>query len=421
MSRSPQAQPEISASQDRVPVATILLQRRLDDPDTGSAVYLLNLMERLVDCGFTIRIVVAPVAGFGSIPISRPADCFTGRSCEIVWPGSIRIGNLFISTRHHAWIRAAKRGLAQARWILRGRKGPRPAFRSGIGGAPSDADIDRMTKVANRVRSTITVAEYSSLAPLLERCDTRVKAVLLHDLFSTRADSFRAAGLKPDHRDISLQTELKWLQSADLCLHASFGDFQRLVAKLPDKRHIWLPPKIHLRQTDRSGPLRAVFIGVRHGGNLDALDLLLTDIWPAVHAAVPGAELWIVGEICQAIDKPPPGVVLRGHVRDLAGIGGPNAIGLAPIRAASGISIKIATYLELGMSVLASKEAAEGYGGLLDDLLILAETPEEFSERLIAMLSDPCIREQAARATLKAEMRVSDTTFQAYLSDLARQ
>ena len=188
---------------------------------------------------------------------------------------------------------------------------------------------------------------------------------------------------------------------------------------LPGKRHVWLPPPVRVRKVTARGAPRAVFMGVRHGGNQDALELILAEIWPAVRRALPEAELWVVGEIGDDLLDPPEGVRLIRRVEDTAEIGGPDAVGLAPIRAASGVSIKIASYLELGMSVLASPKALEGYGAALDDLVVQAEDPAEFSAKLIALLSDTCLREETAqRSAENVAARVTSQQFERYLREL---
>jgi hypothetical protein len=417
------------------PIATLLVQRRLDDVRSGSGVYLLGLIDRLLAAGFRVRIVVAPLAGFGSRPASRPSAAFGKRGCEIVWPGTLRIGNVFVSCGVAVWRRSLKLVLERLRWAVGGRRGPRPSVPSSLGRMPRGPELERLLAAVNEVASVIVVAEYSSLAPVLSQCQTGARAVLLHDLFSCRAASFREVGLVPDHEPVSLAVELDWLSTADLLLYASAAEASRITEHLPDKRHIWLPPQVHAgpdaeaipgpaaARVRKPGRPRAVFLGVRHGGNLDAINLLLGEIWPRVRHAMPAAELWIAGEISDVVadlpEGPPPGVRLIGPVDDTAELGGPDAVGLAPVRAASGVSIKVATYLSLGMSVVACSRALEGYGGELDDLVMKADGVEAFAAATVALLSDAGLRAQKAQSGAAAlAARLDHAEFEAYLASL---
>ncbi|WP_428929744.1 glycosyltransferase [Marinibacterium sp. SX1] len=409
----------LSSTCEHSRIATILVHRRLDDPESGSGVYLLGLIDQLARAGFEIRIILAPVTAFGSRPISRPAAIFRKKTHKILWPDSLRIGSWFVSTRAAVWKRAIRRGLALAHWRILRPRSPRPSFPSCLGSPLGPAEIAQLAGAANAGTSALVVAEYSSLAPVLAHCHQGKRAVLLHDLFSLRADSFASAGLAPDHTAVSFETEIGWLQNADTCIYASASEARRLSPHLPGKRHIWLPPQVRLRKVRPGGKPYAVFLGVRHAGNTDALNMLLNDVWPTVRRRLPDAELWIAGEISDDVRDAPEGVRLLGRIKDLSDIGGADAVGLAPARAASGISIKIATYFELGMSVLATPKALDGYDGRLDGLLVQASDAADFSNKLVSLLSDPCLREASARRGYEEiTRRIGDTGLETYLQSL---
>ncbi|MEL6520623.1 MAG: glycosyltransferase family 4 protein, partial [Pseudomonadota bacterium] len=370
-------------------VVKVLIHRRLDDSLSGSAVYLLACLNCLEEAGFQVELVIAPVAGFGSKPFSIPSHAFklTGRS--IRWPGTIRVGRVYVSINPAVWVRAWKRVLNQIAWILKGRKEFEvPAIPSSLGKPPSPADQKAMIAEVNSSDCDVALAEYSSLAGLLGKCRAEKRAVLLHDLFSERGSSFVRAGLTPDHETITLEDECQRLEHVDLCIHASVKEAQLLCGKLPNRRHVWLPPKAAVQSLPEQGPLRLVFIGVRHGGNQDALKMILENIWPEIYKQRPETELWIVGEISDVVHRHHPGVKVLGRVEDLCTVGGPSAIGLAPERAVSGISIKVTTYLNLGMSVLTTPDVLEAYGHALDDLVETAEDTKQFVDRAIALLDD---------------------------------
>ncbi|MEO1308530.1 MAG: hypothetical protein AAFV38_11565, partial [Pseudomonadota bacterium] len=104
---------------------------------------------------------------------------------------------------------------------------------------------------------------------------------------------------------------------------------------------------------------------------------------------------------------------------DLCTIGGPSAIGLAPERAVSGISIKVTTYLNLGMSVLTTPDVLEAYGHALDDLVETAEDTKQFVDRAIALLDDRDARLKRAeqvRGMLHYRLNTGDLV--QYLSDV---
>jgi hypothetical protein len=373
----------------------LLIKRRLDDSASGSAVYLLDFLRCLTDSGFAIHLVIAPEAGFGNNPLMPLDPAFERVANSIVFPGSIRIGRLRISLSWRVWTRAA----GALRRVLRAAvaRADEQAILSRLGKVLATSELAALTAAANRLPADLVVAEYSSLGPALAACTAPCRAVLLHDLFSLRAQSFFAQGLDPDHVVIPIEVEAARLASANLCLYASISEQRALEPFLPGAEHVWLPPRPPCAEPpDGGGTPRVVFLGVQHGSNADALELLLQEIWPGVRRAVPEAELWVVGEIGSLVDAPPEGVRVLGRVDTLAGLGGPDAIGVAPNRVGSGVSIKITTYLGLGMVVLALPTALDGYDGQLDDLVVIAPDVETFRTELVALLRDPARRRAIA-------------------------
>ncbi|WP_372575079.1 glycosyltransferase [Ruegeria jejuensis] len=368
--------------------ATILMHRRINNLQSGSGVHLMCLCTCLADADYEIRIVLAPITSFGRIPFCKPDRILADRSITVDWPGTVQIAGVYFSTRLTVWMKALRRAAIQVlsvprRW-LGGAHQPYPSDLSKVLEPPEAREVQ---EAANRVPGDLVVAEYSSLAPLLGGCSSRKRAVLMHDLFSSRARSFQQAGRTPDHIPISVEQECDRLRQADLCIHASQIEAGQLQQKLPDIRHIWMRPVLADNKGTADGAPRVVFIGVSHGGNRAALDLILTEIWPRVRAEVT-CELWIVGEISQWVTDRPEGVRCFSFMEDLRVLGNGNTIGIAPMLVTSGISIKIGTYLELGMRVLTFNKTLEAYGDTLDGLVTAVDTPEEFASTLIAMLSD---------------------------------
>ncbi|MFQ6550853.1 hypothetical protein AAD018_000740 [Aestuariibius insulae] len=320
------------------------------------------------------------------------------------------------------WRRAAYRLGRQMLWLLKGRReAERPSIPSTLGLPPETGEAARTVAAVNAVRSQLVVGEYSSLAPLLRDCQADAKAVLLHDLFSMRSKAFIDAGLPPDHASPSFEEEAARLADVDLCIHASATEAAALEERLPNCRHIWLPPKISANIPDPAPSMKAkvVFIGVKHGGNFDALDAILNEIWPEVHKARPEAELWIVGEIAEMIQTAPPGVILKHRLESLLDLAGPDTIGFAPTRVMSGISIKLATYLELGCCIVCHSKTLDAYGGRLDDLVSHAETEQDVVALLIRLLDDPDLRkDKAGRAARLARERLNNCDLVAYLETI---
>jgi hypothetical protein len=253
----------------------------------------------------------------------------------------------------------------------------------------------------------IVVAEYSSLGPLLvDLASVPNRAVLLHDLFSLRAEQFRANGIAPDFTEVSREEEAQRCRASTVNFYASNNELHVLSPLLPGAKSIWLRPEPPVHKVQESeAPPHAVFLGTRHAGNSDALKHLIDDIWPRVLEARPDAVLKVAGSICAELtpeQAATQGVEKLGRVASLTSISGSRAIGLAPTRLASGVSIKVAEYLILGMPCVVYPVALEGFLDVLDDLVVVADGPQAYADRVVELLADAVQRERMSAKGLAA-------------------
>lgn len=377
----------------------MLVARQLDDMNAGNTAYLLVLLRTMTRGGLAVRIVFSPRRSFGNRPFMRIHPLVLAQISDVVCPQSIRLGKVYLSLSPAVWGRFTVRLLQE---IAR-RTGGSAVVKSKLSEPLDPAEASDLASASSRRPCSLTIAEYSNLARVLDQIATGGrKAVFLHDLFSLRASAFRSRGERPDHADITLEEEADWVRSADLHIFASANELKALSPLTPQAQGVWMRPDVpdypEVR-TDDDQP-RAVFLGTRHAGNTDALRHLLDEIWPLVLARRPDAQLWIAGSTCSILtetDLSLPGVRALGRVGDLAAIGGASSVGLAPTRIASGVSIKVAEYLRLSMPCIAYPVALEGFGDALDDLTDRVGTPEAFASRLVDLLADRDARLERSR------------------------
>ncbi|MCJ7712451.1 MAG: glycosyltransferase, partial [Chloroflexi bacterium] len=119
------------------------------------------------------------------------------------------------------------------------------------------------------------------------------------------------------------------------------------------------------RTSPTLGSGRIVFSGAMHyGPNVDAAIRLVRDIHPRVRAAVPDAELVLVGRDPDphlvAAAQGRPGVIVTGAVPDMRPWLESAAVFAAPLRIAAGIQNKLLEALAMEIPVVASSLAADG-------------------------------------------------------------
>lgn len=162
--------------------------------------------------------------------------------------------------------------------------------------------------------------------------------------------------------------------------------------------------------------------------NVDAVLFLLRDIWPALKALVPDVTLDIVGagappsvvELARERD----GVTLHGFVPDIRPLVDAAAIFVCPIRDGGGTKLKLLDAFAMAKCVVAHPIACEGID-ITDGVdVVLAESGQEFAQRLASLLDDDERRVEigAAARELVAGRYAFDaigSRLEQYLSELA--
>jgi rhamnosyltransferase len=145
-----------------------------------------------------------------------------------------------------------------------------------------------------------------------------------------------------------------------------------------------------------------LFIGnFGHLPNIDALEYLVTDIWPLLRLDRPNARLSVVG--ANAGDRVQrfagfPGVKVVGEVPDTRPSYHSHRVMVAPIRAGSGTRLKILEAFAAGTPVVSTSIGAEGLAAEHGTHILLADSPADFARAIDRLLSDDELHSRMAEA-----------------------
>jgi glycosyltransferase involved in cell wall biosynthesis len=137
--------------------------------------------------------------------------------------------------------------------------------------------------------------------------------------------------------------------------------------------------------------------------NLDALDLLLDQVFPRLIAQEPTARLTIVGrhppvKLRERIQQL-PGVSLCADVPDVRPFLAQSGVMVVPLRIGGGSRLKILEALASGLPVISTAVGAEGLDLQPGHDYVQANAPEEMAEALVRGIRQPQpLREMAQRA-----------------------
>lgn len=228
------------------------------------------------------------------------------------------------------------------------------------------------------------------------------RAIVTHDLFHARHAALAARGLRLFPPSLAREDEARWLGEADMLVAIQAEEEQALAALVPAARVVTAPMPAEARERPAGvarEATRLVFVGSASAHNTDGLRWFLADVWPLIRARLPAARLDVAGTVCREVGTAPEGVTLLGRLPSLSPLLHRAGLAIAPLRAGSGLKIKLLDYAAHG---LATVTTTVGAAGLLRDPawpFVLADDAPGFAEAVLALSTqDPLAREPAATA-----------------------
>lgn len=132
-------------------------------------------------------------------------------------------------------------------------------------------------------------------------------------------------------------------------------------------------------------------------GNKRGVLYFYNEIYPLVKARVPQLKLYIVGsnpgkEISRlATDK---SVVVTGYVEDLRPYLSRAWVVVAPLLEGFGVKVRVLQAMAIGKAVISTPVVTAGIDVSPEQDIIIADSPNEFAERVIELLNDKQLREE---------------------------
>lgn len=136
--------------------------------------------------------------------------------------------------------------------------------------------------------------------------------------------------------------------------------------------------------------------------NVDAVLWFCQEVLPLVRGKMPDVHLYIVGQsphrrVLRLADD--PAVTVTGYVDDVRPYIAGACVYVVPLRIGGGTRLKVLEAMSMGKPIVSTSLGCEGFEGLVPGReLSLADTPEEFAQRVIELLSDVSRRERLGRA-----------------------
>lgn len=256
------------------------------------------------------------------------------------------------------------------------------------------------------------LAEYS-LA--VERRKQPPRVLLVHNVESVLWE--RLADVEPHlvkkafwkHQAWKLRRyEAAVLSQYDAVVALSPIDAARLQQLCPCAHVVAIPPGVDnglFHSSDISEePYSVAFLGpLDWWPNADGARWFCREVWPKVKTRVPRARCYIVGRHppTDLLSYTHQDVILMGYVPDVSHIIACASVFVVPIRIGSGVRLKILHALAMGKAVVTTSLGCEGLELVDGKHLWIADTAQEFADRVSALLQDPAARRRLGETGLQ--------------------
>ncbi len=388
--------------------ACIISRQRISGATRGSTAYLLGLRDAPRARGCKVHLLQPSPRTMGRVPVLRLGAEMGGFE-TIRHRGTVRIGASLIALDPRVWAWAAAGTLDR---IARG-----AGIAAGLGAwgarAPYAVALpwtrDDLLFVARHAPACggVLLADYAfttAALPYALRPRSR-SAVIMHDRFSSRPEQFRALGTADSVAELDAARETELLGGAEIVVAIQAHEARWVSERLPGRRVVLAPMAVvpaHRPQPGQDDVL--LFVGSDTVPNIEGLRWFAGQVWPLVRAGAPLAILHVAGSAGGAAGPLPGGIVVHGVVADLGPLYAAAAVVVSPLRAGSGLKIKLIEALGHGKAVVATPITLQGVEDLADGVVVAADAPA-FASEVLRLLSDRALRQTRGALALAAAHR----------------
>ncbi|MBP8668005.1 MAG: glycosyltransferase, partial [Bacteroidia bacterium] len=125
--------------------------------------------------------------------------------------------------------------------------------------------------------------------------------------------------------------------------------------------------------------------------NIEAVDWLLKDIWPLINQQSKKIKLHLAGKNMSPkyFNLKSENLIIEGEIKDSKKFMQDKQIMVVPLLSGGGIRIKILEGLAAGKVIVTTSIGAEGINYTDKKNILIADTPQQFADTILALLNNP--------------------------------
>jgi glycosyltransferase involved in cell wall biosynthesis len=382
----------------------ILTRQRVIGATNGSSIYLLSLVQALAQRGVDVHFLSPSPTILGRWPylaLRKEMDVFRTIRVRGTW----RFGRYLVALDPRLFFRGALAVIEKA--MLRSGLLSEPVLRSAPYAIACPLTRQDQLFVARHAPpiGDILVADYCFLTatfPYALRPDANT-AVIMHDLFSSRGQQFASLGAVDATVALGEDEECAMLAEADTVVAIQMDEAKFLQERIPQNKVVVAPiAALPVRDPQPGMGDQLLFVGSAAAANVNGLRWFLGDCWPEIRKTRPSMALRVAGTVCDKVGAAPPGVEFLGVVEDLDPLYAEAGVVFSPLRAGSGLKIKLIEALGKGKAMVATAITLQGVEHILRDCICVADDPERFVAAILDLGVDDRARIALAERGLAA-------------------
>lgn len=186
----------------------------------------------------------------------------------------------------------------------------------------------------------------------------------------------------------------------DVNVFVAQTDEQTLMGRVPGLHTAIVPNGVDIEYfTPNQGkdwPALVYTGGMNMFANRDAVLFFLGEIWPLIRNQVPDVRFFVVGqdppkELLELAARDPQ-VIVTGYVNDVRPLVWDATVYVVPLRVGGGTRLKVLDAMAMGKAMVSTSIGCEGLEVRPDEHLLVADSPEQFSDKTVKLLRDPSRR-----------------------------
>lgn len=385
----------------------ILTRQRIVGRTNGSSRYLLDIADFLAGRGFDVHLVIPSPVTMGRWPFLKLSDDLNVFK-TIRFRGTVRLGRYIVAFDPRISVKGIL-GLLDRILYRRGllsRPLSRPAPYA-IAQALTRQDQLFIAREAPSI-ADVLIADYCFLTeayPYALRPDAR-RIVIMHDLFSQRSAQFAMVNASDSVVSLPLEEELQMLGRAETIVAIQRDEAAILQRRLSHHEIVVAPIAALPVSKPQIGSSEIVlFVGSSAAPNADGLRWFIESCWPTIRERRPNAMLYVAGSVCNALAGTPPATKLLNVVEDLDDLYTEASVVISPLRAGSGLKIKLIEGLSKGKAMVVTTATMQGVADILNGCVLVDDSASGFAALVVDLLGDASKREELGTKGISAISR----------------